>query len=98
MNELMLDLRLPRNTTVSGAFDQTQTGGLEAGWRARLTQFSLPPVLQAGQSGLDRLELEIWWKSGATTRTYTIDGYRPRPIKPEDVGALAAEAAKGQQQ
>ena len=93
MNELMLDLRLPRNGYVNGTFDRSQTGGLEAGWRARLTQFSLPPVMQAGEAGLDRLELEIWWKSGTTTRTYTLEGYRPRPIRNEDVAAAAVEAA-----
>jgi type II secretion system protein I len=92
MNELMLDLRIPRNSVVSGTFDRSQSGGMDSGWRARLTQFSLPPVMQAGQSGLDRLELEIWWKSGSTTRTFTIDAYRPRPIKPEDVAAAAAGA------
>ena len=87
MNDLMLDMRMPRNTTVSGTFDRSQTGGLEAGWKARLSQFSLPPVIQVGQAGLDRVELEIWWKSGLTTRTFTIDAYRPRPITAADVAA-----------
>jgi len=91
MNDLMLDMRLPRDATVSGAFDRSQTGGLEAGWRARLTQFSLPPVMVAGQAGIDRLELEVWWKSGSTVRTFTVDGYRPRAITPEDVAAGAAK-------
>jgi type II secretion system protein I len=87
MNDLMLDMRLPRNTTVSGAFDRSQAGGLEAGWRARLSQFSLPPVIQVGQAGLDRVELEIWWKSGSAIRTFSIDAYRPRPITEADVAA-----------
>jgi type II secretion system protein I len=87
MNDLMLDMRLPRNTTVAGMFDSSQTGGLEAGWRARLTQFSVPPVMQVGQAGLDRLELEVWWKSGSAIRTFTVDGYRPRPITEEDAAA-----------
>jgi hypothetical protein len=87
MNDLMLDMRLPRNATVSGTFDPSQTGGLEAGWRARLTQFSLPPVMVVGQAGIDRLELEVWWRSGSSIRTFTVDGYRPRAITPEDVAA-----------
>ena len=91
MNDLMLDMRLPRNSMVSGAFDRSQTGGLEAGWRARLTQFSLPPVMVVGQAGIDRLELEVWWKSGSSIRTFTVDGYRPRAITPEDVAAGAAK-------
>jgi type II secretion system protein I len=90
MNDLMLDIRMPRNTLVSGTFDRSQSGGLDAGWRARLTQFALPPVMQVGSAGLDRVELEIWWKSGATTRTFTLDAYRPRPILPEDIAAAAA--------
>lgn len=93
MNELMLDLRLPRNVTVSGAFDRSQTGGVEAGWRARLTQFALPPVMAVGEAGLDRLELEVWWKSGMSTRLYTLEAYRPRPIKNEDVAAAAQQAS-----
>jgi type II secretion system protein I len=91
MNDLMLDMRMPRNTTVSGMFDRSQTGGLEAGWRARLTQFSLPPVIQVGQAGIDRVELEIWWKSGLATRTFTIDAYRPRAITEADVAAGAVQ-------
>jgi type II secretion system protein I len=91
MNDLLLDMRIPRNTTVSGAFDPSQSGGMEAGWRARLTLFEMPPVLQVGETAIDRVELEVWWKSGLSTRTYTLDAYRPRPLSPED---LAAEAAK----
>jgi type II secretory pathway pseudopilin PulG len=93
MNELFLDTRLPRDTTMSGIFDSSQTGGLEAGWRARLTQFELPPVISPGESALDRLELEVWWKSGATTRTYTLDAYRPRPLAPGEAAAAQAAAA-----
>jgi prepilin-type N-terminal cleavage/methylation domain-containing protein len=93
MNELFLDTRIPRDTTLTGMFDPSQTGGLEAGWRARLTQFELPPVISPGESALDRLELEIWWKSGATTRTYTLDAYRPRPLAPGEAAAAQAAAA-----
>ena len=39
MNELMLDQTLPHNTVVAGVFDPNQTGGVEAGWKARLTTF-----------------------------------------------------------
>lgn len=98
MNELMLDLRLPRNSTVSGAFDRSQSGGMEAGWRARLTQFALPPVLRQGEAGLDRLELEVWWKSGTAIRTYTLDAYRPRPITAEDVIAESAPKQRAEPQ
>src|SRR3954462_12120242 len=63
MNELMLDRTLIQNTLITGDFDRSQTGGLEAGWRARLTLFEMPPVARAGETALDRLEVEVWWMS-----------------------------------
>jgi type II secretion system protein I len=85
MNELMLDQRLTRNAVVNGLFDPALTGGLESGWKARVTQFEMPPHVVPGSTALDRLELEVWWRSGANIRTYTLDAYRPRVIKPDDV-------------
>ena len=85
MNDLMLDRRLPRNIYVSGAFDPAQTGGLEAGWKARLTPFELPPQATAGAIGLDRVELQVWWKNGAAVRTFTLDAYRPHVLLAEDL-------------
>jgi type II secretion system protein I len=85
MNELMLDLRLPRNTVVDGLFDPRQTGGAEAGWKAKLTSFAMPPHIAPGETSLDRVELEVWWKSGQVVRTYTLDAYRPHVIVGEDV-------------
>jgi hypothetical protein len=90
MNELMLDRRMPRNSQVSGTFDPGMTGGMEAGWRARVTQFAMPPAVQMGGAALDRVELEVWWKSGAAIRTYTLDAYRPRALTAEDIAAGAA--------
>ena len=85
MNDLMLDRRLPRNTYVSGAFDPAETGGLEAGWKARLTPFEMPPHATAGGIGLDRVELQVWWKNGASVRTFTLDAYRPHKLLAEDI-------------
>jgi type II secretion system protein I len=84
MNELMLDQALPHNTVVTGVFDPNQTGGVETGWKARLTTFEMPPQIRVNEAGLDRLELEIWWKSGQTTRSFTLDAYRPRAITQDD--------------
>jgi general secretion pathway protein I len=90
MNDLILDNRLPRGVPVSGEFDRSQSGGLQAGWRARVTEFEMPPVMAVGETALDRLELEVWWKSGNATRTYTLDAYRPRPLTPADTAAAVA--------
>jgi general secretion pathway protein I len=85
MDELMLDLNLPHDLPITGTFDTRETGGFEAGWRAKLTTFELPPVVVVGETALDRVELEIWWQSGQATRTFMLDAYRPRVIIPSDI-------------
>ena len=76
MNELMLDRTLPHNSVVTGNFDPSQTGGLEAGWQARLTLFQLPPEVKPGETAIDRLELEIWWMDDTLRRSFTLEGIR----------------------
>jgi len=85
MNELVVDERLPRDVVVDGEFDRDQTGGLEAGWRARLANFEMPPAKAPGQIALDRIELEVWWLSGTQRRTFTLDAYRPHVLRPQDL-------------
>lgn len=93
MNDLIMDRRLPRNTLVSGEFDPVQAGGLEAGWKARLTQFETPPHAAAGDIGLDRVELEVWWRTGTgkTVRTYTLEAYRPHVLTADDAAAAGGK-------
>ncbi len=91
MNELILDRTLTHNNIVSGEFDPSQTGGLEAGWRARLSLFEMPPHPAAGDTAIDRLELEIWWASGQRRRTFTLDAYRPRILSPGDLAPAGAK-------
>lgn len=90
MNELLVDTRIPRDTVFEGSFDPQQTGGRPAGWRARLENFEMPPNPGPGQRALDRLELQIWWISGTQRRTLTLDAYRTRILRPEDLIAGAA--------
>ena len=85
MNELMLDRTIPLNVPVEGRFDLSQTGGVEAGWRARRTIFEMPPEVQPGRTALDRVELEVWWTSGDKRRTYTLDAYRPHILKEDEI-------------
>ena len=84
MNDLLMDYRMPRNTPVSGTFDPTLTGGIESGWRARLENFEMPPSSVAGQLALDRIELAIWWANGNEHRTFTLDAFRTRVLRPGD--------------
>lgn len=86
MNELLVEPRLPRDVVVSGPYDPALSGGLEAGWQARVTAFEMPPSPAPGQFALDRIELEVWWISGTSRRTFTLDGFRPRILKAEDLG------------
>ena len=90
MNELLTDVRLPRNVVLNGEFDRSLSGNLEAGWQAKLSTFEMPPAPSPGQMALDRIELEVWWNSGAARRTFTLDAFRPRELKPEDLQPAAA--------
>jgi len=85
MNEMLVDQRLPRNTLLTGAFDA------DSGWQARVTPFEMPPVMSPGQMALDRIELQVWWNSGSQKRTFTLDAFRPRVLKPEDMVPLTPQ-------
>jgi general secretion pathway protein I len=85
MNEMLLDDRLPRNVDLEGAFDANSNGGVESGWRARISSFEMPPRAVPGQLSLDRIQLEIWWTYGAQRRTFNLDGYRRHVLRPEDI-------------
>ena len=91
MNDLLMDYLMPRDTQVSGNFDPALTGGIESGWRARLSNFEMPPSPAPGQLALDRIELEIWWASGKEHRTFAVDAYRSRVLRPADVAVGAPQ-------
>jgi general secretion pathway protein I len=91
MNALLLDESLPRDVVVSGPFDPNQAGGLDAGWRARLTAFEIPDNPAPGDLALDRIELEVWWMSGQLRRTFTLDAYRERTLKATDLAPAAGQ-------
>ena len=91
MNELLLDRFVPRDALLQGVFDPSQSGGMESGWKARVTLFQNPPRIAVGATAIDRLELEVWWRSGQNIRTYTLDAYRPRPLTERDIAAGNAE-------
>ena len=85
MNEMLVDQRLPRNVVITGQFDPAITGNLETGWQARLTNFERSPAPVPGQLSLDRIELEVWWMSGTTRRTFTLDAYREHVLKQDEM-------------
>lgn len=85
MDELLVDHKIPRKTPLEGAFDPALAGGAMAGWRARITPWETAPGSGAGQWVLDRIELEIWWMSGPTRRSFTLEGFRRSVLRPGDL-------------
>ena len=95
MNELLADMRVQRNTTLEGLFAPEITGGLNAGWRARVTRAEKSPSPAVGDFTLDRIQLEVWWTSGDKQRTFQLESYRRRSLRPEDIAAeVAPEVAR----
>ena len=85
MNDLLADSGLPRNTVLQGAFPPALAAGLDSGWRAQVTTSATSPNNAPGEFALDRIELEIWWMAGGTRRTFPLEGYRRRIVRPEDL-------------
>jgi general secretion pathway protein I len=89
MDALLLNRRLPPFSIIQGAFDPALAGGLESGWRARLTPFEMPPNRGAGTFALERVELEVWWMSGGgNRRTFTLDAFRRIRLRPDELAGL----------
>jgi general secretion pathway protein I len=82
MDALLTDPNLPQNTVIQDGIDRESLAGAEGGWRARVTPLDVGPTPRPLAPCLERIELEIWWKSGAETRTFTMDGYRRGVIAP----------------
>jgi general secretion pathway protein I len=85
MNSLLADSRAPRNAPQEGTFDPALTGGLECGWRAQIYVVEKSsPTPSPDDYVIDRVLVEIWWMSGGQRRTFPLDGYRRRTLRPED--------------
>jgi len=81
MNDLLLEVNLPFEGSVSGQFDAEQSGGAQAGWRASLRPFEAPPLAGPGATIMQEVALEIWWQPYyGTRRTMQLTGYRPTMI------------------
>jgi len=90
MDELLLRREPPKGTPLEGRFAPEEAGGLEAGWRAMIVPYegmvaapgAVPPP---NTRILDRIELEVWWRSGGGRRTFTLSGYRSSLMGGADV-------------
>ena len=84
MDDLLIDRNAPRNQDLAAEFDPALTGGVRTGWRARVTPFESTPGAGAGLWVLDRIELEIWWMSGQTRRSFNLEGFRRNVLRTGD--------------
>ena len=72
---------LPKDTVIAGEFDPVLLGGREGGWRAKITRFETERRPSPGSEMLERVELEIWWNSGADRRKFNLEGFRTNILK-----------------
>ena len=91
MNDLLADIGCRGMLILEGQFAPDITGGMKAGWRARVTKAERSPSPSLGDFTLDRIQLEVWWMSGEKRRTMQLESYRRRSLRQED---LAGEQAK----
>ena len=91
MNDLLLDREVPFEGAVTGEFARDQSAGAQAGWRAVLKPFDVPPNATPGTVILQQVALEVWWQPDSraketTKRTLRLEGYRtaaiPLPVTP----------------
>ena len=77
MDELLIaNPEAPKNVPLQGDWDPSLTGGIPAGWRAKVTTFEKPPQAGPGAPVLERGDLEIWWMLGDERKTFTLEGFR----------------------
>jgi prepilin-type N-terminal cleavage/methylation domain-containing protein len=88
MDGLLLNFHLPPFAVIGGEFDRASTGGVQAGWRARVSPFDTPAERAPGTQILERIELEIWWMSGPQRRTFTLEAFRRKQLRAADLAAL----------
>jgi hypothetical protein len=84
MDEIMVSKQLPKGTPLEGFWDPSITG-VEGGWRAMITPFERSPNSGAGQMGLDRYEVEVWWNSSGRRQSFVLEGYQATVLTPEDM-------------
>jgi general secretion pathway protein I len=92
MDSLLLNRSLREFSILQGDFDPALAGGREAGWRARVTPFEMPPGRGVGTPVLERVELEVWWMAADTRRTFTLDAFRRKQLRPDDLLVLGQQS------
>src|SRR6266478_8013475 len=88
MDALLTNRRLPQLSILEGRYEPALSGGMEAGWRARVSPFETPPDRGPGTAILERIELEVWWVAGDKRRTFTLDAFRRKQLREGDLAAI----------
>ncbi len=88
MDELLIDAKLPHGVDLGGALAPALTGWQQAGWRAVVRPFDVPPGAGPGTPILEKVDLEVWWTSSATRRTFALEAFRRGTMLPEDAAAV----------
>ncbi len=84
MDELLADETTPRNRMTGAPFKLTETGGVQAGWQARVVPFETNgPEIVPGAPVVERIELEIWWLDDTLRRSFTMEGIRRAQLPAE---------------
>ncbi len=91
MDELLIASKVQKLAVVEGTWVPELTGGLQIGWRARITPYEFPAGSVAGSPILERVELEIWWMNGDRRRTFTLEGFRRGLMTEEEAAAVASK-------
>jgi general secretion pathway protein I len=87
MDALLTNRRLPQLSVLEGRYEPALMGGMDAGWRARVSPFETPPNRGPGTAILERIELEVWWMAGDKRRTFTLDAFRRKQLHEGDLAA-----------
>jgi general secretion pathway protein I len=88
MDDLLLNYQLPKNTVIADEFPRAVLGGKEGGWRARITPFDLPRNPAPGAEIVERIEMEIWWKTASGEKKFDLEAFRMNILRPEDLMAV----------
>jgi len=91
MDALLTNRQLPHFTILEGRYELALMGGVEAGWRARVSPFETPPNRGPGAVILERIELEVWWMAGDKRRTFTLDAFRRKQLRESDLAAMGQQ-------
>ena len=95
MDDLLAERLNPHCQSFGGVFPAAYTGGTEAGWSAIVTPYetaTMPPA--PGVPALERIQLEVWWKTITGRKTMRLEAYRRTVLTPPDVEWMQAHPAE----